>query len=283
MIRSTPLREFTSSCTAISSAVPFLKNPPTPTYSPSVFSRKTMNRTSFVVRSRNGVNRSWNSSTGRAFTYRSSLKRKPSRMSAACWLEGTRGSPSAPNRIASKSFDNISTAPGGSVTPSRRNLSAPQSNSTKSICRPADDATALIALIASGVTSFPMPSPGITAIRAALPPSRIGFVFPFCEPAGTRLPSCGHSPHSYLAAASIADLFFHQEPVCAAAQDSSQNRRYPEQPQLLHCPAFHEYCRTRAARRIHRKVGHRYPHQVNQRQSQTDCNRSKARTRALVR
>src|SRR5579884_263558 len=49
MMRSTPLRELTSSCTAISSFVSFLKKPPTPTYRPSVFSRKTMNRMSLAV------------------------------------------------------------------------------------------------------------------------------------------------------------------------------------------------------------------------------------------
>ena len=48
-IRSTPLRVWSSSCTAISSGVPFLKLPPTLTYAPSVFSRKTTKSMSFSV------------------------------------------------------------------------------------------------------------------------------------------------------------------------------------------------------------------------------------------
>ena len=40
-IRSTPFRVFTSSWIATSSGVPSLKVPPIPTYTPSVFSRKT--------------------------------------------------------------------------------------------------------------------------------------------------------------------------------------------------------------------------------------------------
>ena len=45
-MRSTPLRVFTSSWIPISSAVPFLKIPPTPAYAPSVFSRNTTKSTS---------------------------------------------------------------------------------------------------------------------------------------------------------------------------------------------------------------------------------------------
>src|SRR6267142_2616710 len=95
-------------------------------------------------------------------------------MSAACWFEGTRGSPSAPKRMASNSSRSISMAPTGRLTPSRRNLSAPQSNSMNSMGRLPDLATARSTFTASGVTSLPMPSPGITAIRAAVPPFRKG-------------------------------------------------------------------------------------------------------------
>jgi len=70
-----------------------------------------MIRTSFSVRSRRGVSRSCSSSTGRAFTYKSNLNRRPSNISAACWLEGTRGSPSAPKSMASNSSRSISNRP----------------------------------------------------------------------------------------------------------------------------------------------------------------------------
>ena len=45
MIRSTPFRVLTSSWIATSSGVPFLKIPPMPTYTPSVFSRETTKST----------------------------------------------------------------------------------------------------------------------------------------------------------------------------------------------------------------------------------------------
>src|SRR5712692_9696666 len=174
MMRSTPFRVLTSSWTAISSAVPFLKNPPTPAYSPSVFSRITIKRMSRSVRSRSGVKRASSSSVGRALTNRSSLKRRPRRMSAACRFQGTRGSPSAPSRIASNSLRNISTAPAGSVTPSFKYFSAPQSSSMSSIFLLPAWAATRKTLQASGITSRPMPSPGITAMRKAEPPRLAG-------------------------------------------------------------------------------------------------------------
>src|SRR2546429_4265463 len=62
--------------------------------------------------------------------------------------------------MASNSSRSISTAPGGNETPSRRYLSALQSNSTNSIARLQGAATAFSTLTACGVTSAPMPSPG---------------------------------------------------------------------------------------------------------------------------
>src|SRR5450432_2524449 len=156
----------------------------------------TIRRMSFSVRPCSGVNRSCSSSTGLALTYRSSLKRRPSRISAACWLEGTRGSPSAPNKMASNSSRSISTAPSGRLMFSRRYLSAPQSNSTNSMARCVAAVTVFNTFTASGVTSFPMPSPGITAIRAAVPPRRRGnfskaFSIPFTTFLGQ--PFCARS------------------------------------------------------------------------------------------
>src|SRR6266480_4694053 len=76
--------------------------------------------------------------------------------------------------MASNSSRSISTAPEGRDTPSRRYLSAPQSNSTKSMDRLAGLVAAWSTFTACGVTSAPMPSPGITAMRAAGPPFRKG-------------------------------------------------------------------------------------------------------------
>ena len=66
-----------------------------------------------------GHNEAWSRRTGRTFAYRSILKRMPSRISLAWMLEGTRGSPKAPSRIASKSRASMAKASGGTVTPSR--------------------------------------------------------------------------------------------------------------------------------------------------------------------
>src|SRR5207253_11369281 len=68
----------------------------------------------------------------------------------------------------------FSTAPEGRDMPSRRYLYAPQSNSTNSIDRLAGLVAARSTFTACGVTSAPMPSPGITAMRAAGPPFRKG-------------------------------------------------------------------------------------------------------------
>src|SRR5215471_7393317 len=76
--------------------------------------------------------------------------------------------------MASNSSRSISTAPAGKVTPSRRYLSAPQSNSRNSSVRLVGAQTAFKTFTASGVTSAPMPSPGMTAMRAFAPPFRMG-------------------------------------------------------------------------------------------------------------
>src|SRR5439155_336665 len=75
---------------------------PRPRYTPSVFSRK-ITKSIRRPRPRRGVRSGWNSVTGRKLTYRSSRNRSPSRMSRACSLPGTRGSPIAPSKMASAS------------------------------------------------------------------------------------------------------------------------------------------------------------------------------------
>ena len=51
-------------------------------------------------------------------------------------------------------------------------------------------------------------------------------------------------------------LFKHRV-IHHARDNPAQNRRHPEQPQLLHRPAAHKHRRPRAARRIHGKIRHR--------------------------
>src|SRR5580698_7919093 len=75
-------------------------------------------------------------------------------------LEGTRGSPKAPTKMASKSRANLATPSGGTVILSARSRSAPQSNDVNS----AAVSAAWMTLTAGGMTSFPIPSPAITAI-----------------------------------------------------------------------------------------------------------------------
>src|SRR5215213_9526045 len=87
----------------------------------------------------------------------------PSSMSSACWFEGTRGSPNAPERITSNSLESISKAPSGSVTPSLKNFSAPQSKGFSSSPTPCVSRTRSSTPTASSITSGPMPSPGTTA------------------------------------------------------------------------------------------------------------------------
>src|SRR5215207_1953482 len=85
-------------------------------------------------------------------------------MSSACWFEGTRGSPKAPDRIASNSAGSMSSAPSGRLTPSDRNLSAPQSKCLSSSRMPCVSPRRSSTPNASSITSGPMPSPGTTAI-----------------------------------------------------------------------------------------------------------------------
>ncbi len=65
MMRLTPLNVLISSWMAISSGVPALKRPPTPTYTPSVFSRNTTKFTSARPRPLSGHRRSSIRRTGR--------------------------------------------------------------------------------------------------------------------------------------------------------------------------------------------------------------------------
>src|SRR5579884_1747530 len=76
-------------------------------------------------------------------------------------LEGTRGSPSAPTKIASKSRESIVKPSTGIVVPSSRYRSADQLNSVNATSAP----VAFTTDTACAITSFPIPSPGTTAMR----------------------------------------------------------------------------------------------------------------------
>src|SRR5947209_969483 len=111
----------------------------------------------------------------------------PSRISSACLFDGTRGSPNAPASTASKSRESISSAPWGSVTPSFKNLSAPQSKCFSSSLTPCVSRKRSSTPTASLITSGPMPSPGTTAILFTSPvigylPSPASLVFPSRNP-----------------------------------------------------------------------------------------------------
>ena len=67
-----------------------------------------------------------------------------------------------------------------------------------------------------------------------------------------------------------------------AGHHGADDRRDPEQPELLERPAADEQRRTGAARRVHRRVGHRNADQVDQRERETDREAGEAR-RALAR
>src|SRR5271157_1612202 len=74
---------------------------------------------------------------------------------------GTRGSPNAPTKIASNSRASIWKPSGGMVVPSIRYRSAPQSKLVNATAAPLARMTSM----ALGMTSLPMPSPGMTAMH----------------------------------------------------------------------------------------------------------------------
>jgi hypothetical protein len=161
-IRVTPARVNTDSCTANSSAKPRLSRPPISLYSPSTFSRTTTKSTDPA--SRSGLATPSKTRIGRRLTYwRKARRMGISNPQSETW-SGTPGQPTAPSRIAS--YGRRRSMPsGGIMAPSRAYRSQDQSNSSyvrSSACRAA---TASSTVRAAAVTSFPMPSPGITAMR----------------------------------------------------------------------------------------------------------------------
>src|SRR5437870_387295 len=73
-----------------------------------------------------------------------------------------------------------------------------------------------------------------------------------------------------------ASLLLGDERIDDAGRGSSQNRRHPEQPELLKGPASHEEGGARAPRRVDRGVGHGDRDQMDQGQAEPDCDRREA-------
>ena len=67
-----------------------------------------------------------------------------------------------------------------------------------------------------------------------------------------------------------------------AAENTADQRRDPEQPELRDRGAADDERRAGAARRIDRRVGHRNAHEINERQAQADRQRRKTRRRLAV-
>src|SRR5581483_7181646 len=61
--------------------------------------------------------------------------------------------------------------------------------------------------------------------------------------------------------------FVREDRVGEGGEQSAQDRRHPEQPELLDRPSTHEKRRPRAARGIHREVRDRDPDQMDQRET----------------
>ena len=68
----------------------------------------------------------------------------------------------------------------------------------------------------------------------------------------------------------------------AGADDGTNNRRQPKQPELLDGPAASEEYHAGRARRVDRGVGDRDQDQMDQRQRQTDGNGCKASRNAFA-
>src|SRR4051794_26062030 len=76
---------------------------------------------------------------------------------------------------------------------------------------------------------------------------------------------------------------FEDASIQPTAGDGADDRRNPEHPQLRERPPADEQSRSGAARRIHRRVGHRDADQVNQRQRKTDRDAGETDRRTLMR
>ncbi len=163
-IRSTPARVIIETSVATSIGRPWWTRPPTPEYSPSLFSRTITQSRSSRRQRFSGASMPGRMRVGRTLAYWSRpwqiLRRKPQ---SVTW-SGMCGSPAEPNRIASLSRS-ASRPFVGIISPWARNQSPPQPKSSNANAKPLSAAIASRALRPAGTTSLPMPSPGIVAMR----------------------------------------------------------------------------------------------------------------------
>lgn len=87
------------------------------------------------------------------------------------------------------------------------------------------------------------------------------------------------SPKMFLLFAALA---FGDALVCDTADHATENRGYPEEPELLDGSAANEHGHGSRAGRVHGGVGHRDRDEVNEREAETDCDWSKACRSAAI-
>ncbi len=154
----------TASCTAISSSKPRLRRPPISLYSPSTFSRTTTR--SIWSAPRTGEDTPGSARAGRTLAnWRNARRIGISSPQSDTW-SGTPGQPTAPSSTAS--YDrSVSIASSGIIAPVSAYLWHDQSKSSYSRERSYADAAASRTDRATVITSWPIPSPGMTATRWA--------------------------------------------------------------------------------------------------------------------
>ncbi len=163
--RSTPARVMIETSVAASIGWPWCTRPPTPAYSPSVFSRTITQSRSFASQRFSGASMPGRMRVGRTLAYWSKPWQIFSRRPHSVMWSGMCGSPAEPKRIASLPRS-ASRPSAGIISPCARYQSPPQpkfSNSKPKL--PPDAASAFSTSAPAGTTSLPMPSPGMVAMR----------------------------------------------------------------------------------------------------------------------
>src|SRR5216684_3094222 len=161
--RFTPRRVKTVCWTAISSSVPSYRRPPIFEYSPSLFSR-TMQKSIWPgFQFFSGVSIPSKSRTGRRLTYCRKVRRMGINNPQSETWSATLGCPTAPRKMASNGRS-CRKPSGGIIFPVFTYVSQLQSNSCHLNWNPKRFPAASSTRMPSGTTSFPIPSPAITAM-----------------------------------------------------------------------------------------------------------------------
>ncbi len=179
--RSLPMREKIDVCATNSRSVPGYITPPTAEYSPSVFSR-TMNMSmSPGLRPASGHGTPSNRRAGRRLMYWSKSRRNLiSEPHSDTWSGTVAGQPTAPKNSASLPSSRCRQS-SGIIWP----VFAYQSQLAHSMCWYCSCSLKRLAAASStrtpsGITSLPMPSPGITAMRKGVAMARSKTAGPRC-------------------------------------------------------------------------------------------------------